>query len=250
MSDMELKRLEELAVRAARSGRGQFTKFLEPSMAAAARAAANQAGAKVVFRGGYEDAERVIAAFYEDQPPEDWEYPIETLRISWNARYADPGHRDLLGAVMGLGIERDTTGDIALGEYRESPCAYLFVLPEVADYVIANLESAGRATVKVARAEEIPEIRPPDGAHMRITVQNLRMDAVLAAGCRLSRSEAQKLIGAGLVKLNHVVQIKSDARIEQGDLISARGFGRMKVEDIQGETRKGRLGVLVFRYGK
>lgn len=250
MSGMELKRLEELAVRAAKSGRSQFTKFLEPSMAAAVRTAANQAGVRTAFAGGYPDAERYIAAFYEDIPPEDWEYPVEILRISWNAKYADPGHRDLLGALMGLGIERDMTGDIVMGDYRGNPCAYLFVMPEVADYIIGNFESAGRASLKVQRADETPEIRPPDGEHMRITVQNMRMDAVLAAGCRLSRGEAQKLINAGLVKLNHVVQIKSDARIEQGDLISARGYGRMKVEDIQGETRKGRIGVLVFRYGK
>jgi RNA-binding protein YlmH len=250
MNDMELKRLEELAVRAARSGRCQFTRFLEPSMAVAARTAANQAGVKAVFHGGFPDAERCIAAFYDDVPPEEWEYPIEVLRISWNAKYADPGHRDLLGAVMGLGIERDMTGDIALGEYRGEPCAYLFVMPEVADYVIANFESAGRASVKVHRADEEPAIKPPEGTHMRITVQNMRLDAVLAAGCKLSRSEAQKLINAGLVKLNHIVQIKSDARIEHGDLISARGYGRMKVEDMQGETRKGRQGVVIFRYGK
>jgi len=250
MNDMELKRLEELAVRAARSGRSQFTKFLEPSMAVTARTAANQAGVRVAFAGGYPDAERCIAAFYGDQPPEDWEYPMEILRISWNAKYADPGHRDLLGALMGLGIERDMTGDIVLGKYREAPCAYLFAMPEITDYIIGNYESAGRATVKVQRAEEEPEISPPEGDRMRITVQNLRMDAVLAAGYRLSRSEAQKIINAGLVKLNHTVQIKTDARIEEGDLISARGFGRMKVEAVEGETRKGRMGVRVFRYGK
>ena len=250
MSDMELKRLEELAVRAARSGRSQFTKFLEPSMAAAVRACAGRAGVGAAFMGGYPDAERCVAAFYEGEPPEMWEYPIETLRISWNAKYADPGHRDLLGALMGLGIERDMTGDIAPGQYRDGPCAYLFVMPEVTDYIIGNMESAGRASVKVQRAEEEPRIIPPEGDRMRITVQNLRLDAVLAAGCRLSRAEAQKLISAGLVKLNHAVQLKSDARIAQGDLISARGYGRMKVEDVQGETRKGRLGVVVFRYGK
>lgn len=250
MSDMDLKRLEELAVRTARSGRNQFTKFLEPSMAAAARTAANQAGVKAAFYGGYPDAERCIAAFYEDQPPEEWEYPLEILRISWNAKYADPGHRDLLGAVMGLGIERDTTGDIAMGECQGGPCAYLFAAPEVVDYIAANLESAGRASVKVCRADEKPTLRPPEGEHMRITVQNMRLDAVLAAGCKLSRSEAQRLINAGLVKLNHVPQLKSDARIDEGDLISARGFGRMKIEDMQGETRKGRQGVLIFKYGK
>ncbi len=250
MSDMDLKRLEELAVRAARSGRAQFSRFIEPSMQVSARTCANQAGVKVAFMGGYPDAERCIAAFYDDAPPEEWEYPMEVLRISWNAKYSDPGHRDLLGAVMGLGIERDTTGDIAMGEYRGAPCAYLFTVPEVVSYVCMNLDSAGRAAVKAQPAEETPSIRPPEGTHMRITVQNMRLDAVLAAGYRLSRSEAQKLIAAGHVKLNHTVQLKTDARIDAGDLISARGFGRMKIEDIQGETRKGRQGVLVFRYGK
>ena len=85
---------------------------------------------------------------------------------------------------------------------------------------------------------------------MRVTVQNERMDAILAAGCRLSRSEAQKLIAAGLVKLNHGVQMKGDARVQEGDLISARGYGRIKVQEMQGETRKGRQGILLFKYGK
>lgn len=250
MGDMELKRLEELALRAARSGRSQFTKFLEPSMAVSARTAANQAGVKVAFNGGYPDAERCMAAFYEDVPPEDWEYPMEILRISWNGKYADPGHRDLLGAVMGLGIERDATGDIALGEYRNAPCAYLFAACEMADYITANLESAGRAGVKVSVADETLELRQPEGIHMRITVQNMRLDAVLAAGCKLSRAEAQKLINAGLVKLNHLPQMKCDARVDEGDLISARGHGRMKIEDMQGETRRGRQGILIFKYGK
>lgn len=250
MEEMEVKRLEELAVRAARSGRTQFSRFLEPSMLDAARAAANKAGAKVCFSGGYPEAERQAAAFYDDEPPLPEEYPFIPLRLSWNARYANPGHRDLLGAAMGLGIERDMTGDIAMGEYKGADCAYLFAMPEVADYIAANLESAGRAALKVQRADEELHLKPPEGDFIRVTVQNERLDAVLAAGCRLSRSEAQKLISAGLVKLNHSVQLKGDFRVQEGDLISARGYGRMKVHEMQGETRKGRQGILLFRYGK
>lgn len=250
MEGMEIKRLEELAVRAARSGRTQFTRFLEPSMMDAARAAANKAGAKVSFYGGYPDAERQTAAFYDEDPPLPEEYPFLALRLSWNAKYANPGHRDLLGATMGLGIERDMTGDIVMGEYRGADCAYLFALPEVADYISANLESAGRAALKVQRAEEELSLKPPEGDFMRVTVQNERLDAILAAGCRLSRSEAQKLISAGLVKLNHAVQLKGDFRVQEGDLISARGYGRIKVHELQGETRKGRQGILLFKYGK
>ena len=250
-NDLELKRLRELALRAAHAGDVRFTRFMEPSAQNDARAAANRAGVSCAFYGGYDGAERVMAAFYpDDAPPEPGDYPLCALRIDWNAKFANPAHRDLLGAVMGLGLERDALGDIALGTYRDSPCAYLFVTPEMADYVSANLESAGRAAVKVTLADEVPEIAPPEGSEVRVTVQNARLDAVLAAGYRLSRAEAQRLIAAGLVKLNHAPNLRADARVGEGDLISARGYGRLKVLSEQGESRRGRLIMILFRYGK
>lgn len=249
MSAPDERRLDELALRAAYSGAPAFTRFLEPNMPDLVRAAANRAGAHVAFYGGFEDAERQVAGFYADEPPEQADFPVAVLRIDWNAKFAHPGHRDLLGAAMGLGIERETLGDVALGRRNGAPCAYLFCLDEVADYVCASFESAGRASVKVSRADETPDILPPEGEHLRLTVQNERLDAVLAAACRLSRSEAQRLIAAGLVKLNHVPNLHSDARLKEGDLISARGQGRIRVEEFQGESRRGRRIVAVFRYG-
>lgn len=247
---LESKRLRELALRAAHTGVPRFTRFMEPSTIPEARAAAHQCGANCAFYGGYDGAERVVAAFYTSDEPELSDYPIRTLRIGWNAKFASPGHRDLLGAVMGLGLERDAVGDIAMGTCRGAPCAFLFVAPEMADYVAANLDSAGRASIKVEPATDEPEIAPPEGSEMRVTVQNARLDAVLAAGYRLSRAEAQKLVAAGLVKLNHLPCLRGDARVGEGDLISARGYGRLRVLSEQGESRRGRQVLLLFRYGK
>jgi RNA-binding protein YlmH len=244
------KRLNELALRARHSGLACFTRFLEPSTLAAVNATAGRVGVKVALWGGYEGAERCVAAFHADDPPEAGDWPVLALRLQWNDKFADPGHRDLLGAVMGLGIEREMTGDIAMGEYRGAPCAYLFALEEVADYIAANLESAGRASLKVSMATEEPALLPPEGEHLRLTVQQQRLDAVLAAACRLSRSEAQRLIAAGLLKLNHVPHLRPDARLNEGDLISARGYGRVRVTAFQGESRRGRQVLQVFRYGK
>ena len=243
------KRLNELALRAGHTGRVCATRFLEPSALGMVNAAAARAGVKVALWGGYDGAERRVAAFYAEDPLEAGDWPIQALRLQWNGRFATPGHRDLLGAVMGLGIEREMTGDIAMGTYRDAPCAYLFALREVADYVAANLDSAGRASLKVSVATEEPALLPPEGESLRLTVQQQRLDAVLAAACRLSRSEAQRLIAAGLVKLNHVPQLRPDARLEEGDLISARGYGRVRVTAFQGESRRGRQVVQVFRYG-
>ena len=244
------KRLNELAIRAGRSGRVCFTRFLEPALDDAVRAAAARNGARVVLWGGYEDAERRMAAFCGEQDPEPGDWPIVALRLQWNGKFASPGHRDLLGAAMGLGIEREMVGDIAMGEYRGGPCAYLFAAREMADYIAATLDSAGRAALKACVADETPALLPPEGEELRLTVQQERLDAVLAAACRLSRGEAQRLIAAGLVKLNHAPCLRADARLGEGDLISARGYGRVKVSQFQGQSRRGRQVVRVFRYGK
>ena len=150
---------------------------------------------------------------------------------------------------MGLGIERDATGDIAMGTNGDAPCAWLFVTEEMADYIAASLESAGRATIRTCVTDEQPSIDPPQGSERRVTVQSERLDAVLSAGFDLSRSEAQRLITSGLVKRNHVPELHTDARVTEGDLLSARGHGRLLIRSFAGVSRRGRLVLTLFRYG-
>lgn len=238
-------RYRELALRAQHRGQAQFTRFVEPSEQHQIRAAANASSVYAAFYGGYPEAERCIAAFYADSPPEI--FPLDAVEIRWNVKFESVGHRDLMGAVMALGLERETLGDICIG--RDEGSAYVFCVPEMTDYLIGALESVGRAHVRTARAKEI-KIAPPQGNEMRATVQVLRLDAVLAAGWNLSRSEAQKMIAAGLVKLNHEEEMRADRKIEAHDLISARGYGRIRIDAIEGETRRGRLAVRIFKYGK
>jgi len=241
----EKKRLNELALRCAYTGNAQFTRFLEPSAQRDVTAAARSAGVQEHFFGGYDGAERCIAAFTDGAPPEA--YPITALELRWNPKFGSCQHRDLLGAVMGLGLERDATGDICMS--AEPGAAYLFCTDEIAPYISASLESAGRVSLKVSPAKSV-QAAPPEGSTFRVTVQNLRLDAVLAAGCKLSRSEAQRLIAAGLVKLDHVPELRGDTRIDAGALISARGYGRLRIDEVQGETKKGRIALTLFRYGK
>lgn len=244
-ADMERRRLDELARRAAYTGLSTCSKFLEPALERDCAYAAGEAGVRVTFAGGYADAERRLAVFAAADAVEA-EPPIVCLRLSWNARYGAPGHRDLLGAVMGLGIAREETGDIVVGEGE----AFLFALEEIADYICANLDGAGRTKLRVERAAGDVVLPEPEGVQLRETVASERLDAVLAAGYNLSRAEAQRLIRSGLVKLNHVVETHTDARLAEGDLISARGHGRLKILQFLGQTRRGRCAVSLFRYGK
>jgi len=244
--DLEKKRLNELALRARFSGAHCFTRFIEPSLERTARSAASQAEVQIAFYGGYPDSERRIAAFYTGEAPEQWEYPLACLELNWNAKYAQPGHRDLLGAVMGLGLERSATGDIAMGEADGS--AYLFAHADVASYISVNLESAGRASLRIRQITDAPKLKAPEGILLRVTVSSPRLDSVLAAGLKLSRGEAQKLVLGGFVKRNHTEELRGDIHLEEGDLLSVRGHGRMRVEGFEGLTRKGRQAVRLFRY--
>ena len=228
--------------RAARRGRTCFTRFLEPPLVVEAARAAREEGVEAAFFGGYEGAERSLAAFYEGEPPERW--PIECLRAEWNAAYGNAQHRDILGAALAIGIERSMLGDIIVGETS----AYLFVTEAAAPLILSELQSAGRAKLKIERAQtfELPEEK---GTCVRDTVSSMRLDAIVAAGYSLGRAEAQELIRRGLVKLNHLPDERTDARVREGDLISVRGHGRLRVDAEQGLTKKGRLGVAMTRFG-
>lgn len=241
---MDKKRFLELARRAARAGKTGYSHFIDPALVREATICAREEGARVEFFGGYEGAERVIAAFMSDGG--ECDFPIVCLEITWNTKFADAGHRDILGAVMGLSIERDATGDIVMAEAGR---AYLFAERDMAGYIMANLESAGRATLKITEHEGAVEPPEPEGTRQRITLASPRLDAFVQAGYRLSRSEAQRLIQSGHVKKDHVPEMRTDARVDEGCLISVRGHGRMKVEELLGETKKGRLAAQVFRYG-
>ena len=244
--ELILKRLQELALRAKYASAPAFTRFLEPSLERAALSAAARAEVHAAFFGGYGDAERRIAAFYAEDAPQAWEYPLCCLELKWNAKYASPGHRDLLGAVMGLGLERSATGDICMGS--DAGTAYLFAHRDVEGYIAMNLDSAGRAGLKVSPAREEPKIRQPEGIALRVTVSSPRLDSVVAAALKLSRSEAQHLIEGGLIKRNHIEELRGDVHLEEGDLLSVRGHGRMRIEGFDGITRKGRQAVRLFRY--
>ena len=240
-----VKRLRELALRAAHRGEAVFTHFLDLAQAQAADAVAREAGVSIALNGGYEEAERRVAAFWSGAEPGEDEWPIRPVRILWHAQFGSPGHRDLLGALMARGFERERIGDIVM----DRECAWLFAEPEMAAYIVSNLQSAGRVSVKCELAEGVPQLPEPEGRSVRDTVPSMRLDALVAAGFSLSRSEAARAIAQGLVFLNQAQTLRADVAVPEKALISLRGAGRFRVTAVEGETRKGRLAVRLFLYG-
>lgn len=235
------QRLQELAARAHRTGIAVFSPFLTPPEAQIACAAARKERVESGLSGGYEDAERQMAGFF---PFGEEAFPIVALEISW-PHQAEPTHRELLGSLMALGIQRHALGDIVLSEGK----AYLFAQAAIARYVAEQWSQAGRARLQIRIVEEWPALSGAAGRMQRGTVSSLRLDAVMASGLNLSRTAAAELIESGHVKLRYAPILRCDARVESGDMISVRGMGRLQLAEVGAPTRKGRLAITLMRFG-
>lgn len=238
-----LRRLDELATRAEKTGRPCFSSFLSPAEAERVESIARRHGLWARMEGGYPDAERRMACFWAED--EDTDFPIAAVELTWPRQNA-PEHRDILGSVMGLGLDRRCVGDIAL----MPEAAYLFAEERMAEHIAQNLLSAGRVHLQTRLLDELPPIQPLPGEEVRDTVSSLRLDAVVAGGFRLSRGTVAELIGMGRVKLRHLPEERPDARVGQGDAISVRGYGRLTVDAVGQPNRKGRLPLTMTRYGE
>ena len=108
--------------------------------------------------------------------------------------------------------------------------------------------SAGRTPLHLSILDEIPKMPESEGSRFSAVVSSLRLDGVIAAAYRLSRSESAELIRAGLVKVDHAVCERVDAVVRENALFSIRGKGRIRLISIDGMTRKQRIGITFFRY--
>ena len=218
--------------------RGAVGAFLTPAQAAEASRAF---GSRVILDGGFAQAERVIPIFMRDYVREKYLAAIE-LRFRPQDQLS---HRDILGAALGLGLERGVLGDIVVGEGE----AFLVCLARIANFIIENLFQAGKVGL---RAERIPLAALPETTktlrEQRGTVASLRLDNLLAEAFHCSRGVAEELLAQGLVRLRHEETREGAVKVRESDIISVRGKGRVKVLHVGEASRKGRLWITIGHY--
>jgi len=221
-------------VRAINTSQAVYSGFMsERKQAMISDAFSSERNINVSFFGGFENAERKIAVFSEN--PDVEIFPIKILSITVKGKNK-LSHRDFLGAVMSLGIKRDIIGDIIPGDET-----LVFVKEEMAEYIASNLTKAAKnsLSVKLYEGEFAPEVS--EGEDSFETVASLRLDAVVSCGFNMARDKSKKLIESGRVAINGREAISFDSKISEGDVISARGFGRFKIKEIKGLSKKGRI---------
>lgn len=212
--------------------------------------------------GGYDLSERQIIAFLpdalyytssdEDHPspkndlPWGYEYPIQAVVINpLNPKFAEElTHRDYLGSIMNLGVERSKFGDIIVMDTE----AVIFLREEIADYVISSLTRIRHTSVQCKRREIQDISYTPSFTELKGTVPSIRLDTVMSVAFPMSRSKLTAYITAGKVFVNGKLITSNGYRLEKGNLISVRGLGRISYEGILSETKKGRCYISVRKY--
>ena len=225
-----------------------YTDFLDPAMCAVAEDILSRVrDLKFAAFGGYDESERKMFALCPDYfADEDIVFPIKAVKITYNAKFSrELSHRDFLGSILGLGIERSRVGDIVVLD----ECTYCFADEKIASYIESGLERVGRTKIKAEQTDislvDIPEEKMDI---KNVTVSSLRADTVFGAVFSKSRSEMQDLIRGEKASLNwREVKSVSDT-VSEGDVLSLKGSGRGKLLEIGGTTKKGRLVITVGRY--
>lgn len=200
------------------------------------------------YFGGYEDSERNMLVYLPDYLDESYLLSEDSPIVCIEARFFEKdalSHRDFLGALMGAGVSRETVGDISTQVGR---CQF-FITAEIAPYILQNLASAGRTALHLAQIPlEQVTIAEPETKEIRDTVSSLRLDSIISSGFRIGRSLACDHIRAGRAAINGLPCEKPDKTIPEGAKISVRGLGKIKLRTINGETKKGRISVILDRY--
>lgn len=223
------------------------TGFLSPRELEMARFLFGEQEGLTAF-GGYPDAERKMLVYLPEYLDESWLTGEDAPLVCIHAEFfrGDAlSHRDFLGALMGAGIARQTVGDICVG----SACCDFFVTAEIAPYVLQNFTQAGRTVLHLHKVSpDSITLAEPETKTIRDTLASLRLDSVISSGFRIGRSLAAQHITAGRAAIDGLPCEKPDKSVEQGCKISVRGLGKIRLTCVSGQTKKGRISVVIDRY--
>lgn len=243
-----LSHLKDLAERTYRANVYTFSDFLAMAdLSDFYKAAAEFKHVPYTVWGGNEACERKMVRFGDESTlGYEEDFPIVALSIKpVIEKFSDElNHRDYLGSLMNLGIERDVLGDIFVKENS----AILFVKDSMADYIIENLVKIRHTMVRVSQIEDIGALTVSERKEMSVSVASERIDGVIAKVYNLSRSESAEMFVTGKIFLNGRLMENESRKLVPGDVVSVRGYGKFEFIELGGLSRKGKQYVKVSMY--
>lgn len=240
-----ISRIGDMLVICEKSFSPRFSAFLSEGEAVyAEKFLAFMGHSSYMLYGGYEGAQRRILCVYPEYcEPEREDFPLKIVRFEGR----DAGsltHRDYLGSLMAMGINRNQTGDIICDEKG----AYAVLCPAAADMAVSGIEKIGRVGVRAGFVTGESIVREDKFSEISASVASMRLDCVVAAAARVSREKAAALIRSGSVSVNHGVTESVSENVEEGSVLSVRGAGRFIVSEVGSRTKKDRLHITIKKY--
>ena len=222
----------------------KLTDFLDPREQHILKTIIGENGnIKYQFFGGLSETERKRALIMPDYfIPTLEDFQITLFEINYPTKFVTIEHPKVLGTLMSLGLKRGKFGDILIKDER----IQFLVSREINDYIRNNLESIGRATIQLKEAGLEEAIIPENSwVEQSVTVSSLRLDTVISGVHNLSRQKSLSFIQQGLVKINWTLTENPSFECFDGDLLSVRGYGRVKILSIEGKTKKEKWRIIV-----
>ena len=245
MDDALKKRLTELARRSFNQSVYCFTHFLDLAGRSDFQALLpSLPPAPYTLFGGAEGCERQMLRFGDEESCGYEEpFPIVCLRITPKSEKFSEAltHRDYLGALMGLGIERELLGDIIVRKNE----AYLFCEEKIAPYIGENFIQARRTSVQCQRVKELPAGQLFETRRETVQLSSQRVDALISHACKMSRAQAQALFPAGKIYVSGRLCESPGLSPKPGDIISVRGFGRFRYLGVESLSKKGKENTVI-----
>lgn len=214
--------------------------------------------AGVGMEGGAPLCERKIIRFGD--PGYEEAFPIARLEIRPKTpKFAENlTHRDFLGAIMNLGIERDVVGDIFVSDGTRGfstgtdvrAGALLFCHENIADYIVENLDRVKHTNVVCKRAEGEITLESAEPERISVTVASPRADGVISKVYNLSREESRELFNNGRIFINGIQTQNLSCQLKEEDAVTVRGFGKFIYYGQTGVSKKGKDRVEIGVFGK
>jgi len=193
------------------------------------------------------DTERTdfFAGYLGEHPEILEEIPIVPLSVRGSG-FRSLSHRDFMGGILSLGVDRAVIGDIAVLSESE---ALVFAAERIAPFLESELTRIGRDAVICTRLETDPSFEIPRRfEEISVTVASLRLDGIVKALTGQSREDAAAMVRQGLAELNYRECAEVAKEVTEGDVLSVRGFGKFIIGETAGSTRSGRLRVVCRKY--
>lgn len=214
----------------------------------------NYNGVKAFYYGGFSEAERqaiffvpecfgvsAISDYFSDCKDDN---PVAAVKVIKD-RFSSLSHRDYLGAVMGLGIKRELVGDIITCDFG----AYIICFKNIASFIAENLTRGGRGTLNCSVVDIESIELPTEKTEIRFhSVASLRLDNIMSSGFNIPRSVCGEYVNKGLVFVNSVRALKVDAPVKEHDKVVVRGKGKIVLDEVIGENKKGRVHINIKHY--